>query len=217
MIGSDNATFHASNPLDWNLTVPHDNWVQPWTITGGNLVLNQIQFMPGCSASLGNFVSPGIEAGKFYQIEITFGVNLAGGPLIVSLNGNYTSFSTAASTVILVLRAGNITPPNLLGGLWITTAPAAGVTGTITDIQVTLFAGQYGVLGDLNASTTGQNALVYTDSYTQEVKYFSYQTASFTDVLVDSATVENTKEPLVLKDDDGSATSEISPIIYSFF
>ena len=215
LIGSDNATFHATNDIDWNLTVPHDNWVQPWTITGGNLVLNQIQFMPGCSASLGNFVSPGIEAGKFYQIEITFGVNLAGGPLIVSLNGNYTSFSTAASTVILVLRAGNITPPNLLGGLWITTAPAAGVTGTITDIQVTLFAGQYGVLGDLNASTTGQNALVYTDSYTQEVKYFSYQTASFTDVLVDSATVENTKEPLVLKDDDGSATSEISPIIYS--
>jgi len=215
LIGSDNATFHATNDIDWNLTVPHDNWTQPWTITGGNLVLSQIQFTPGCSASLGNFVSPGIEAGKFYQIEITFGVNLAGGSLTVSLNGNITNFSTAAGTVILVLRAGNITPPNLSGGLSITTPPAAGVTATISAIQVTLFAGQYGVLGDLNASTTGQNALVYTDSYTREVKYFSYQTASFTDVLVDSATVENTKEPLVLKDDDGSTTSEISPIIYS--
>jgi len=215
LIGTDNATFHASNPLDWNLTAPNNNWTQPWTITGGNLVLSQIQFTPGCSASLGTFVSPGIEGGKFYQIQITFGVNLSGGSLIVSLNGNYTSFSTAATTVTLVLRAGNIAPPNLLGGLWITTPPTAGVTATIGAISVKLFSGQYGALGDLNASTTGQNALVYTDSYSRLVKYFSYQTASFTDVLVDSSTVENTKEPLELKDDDGTATSEISPIIYS--
>ena len=38
---------------------------------------------------------------------------------------------------------------------------------------------------------------------------------AFGDILVDSATDGNLKEALVLKDDNGSVTSEISPIIYS--
>ena len=51
--------------------------------------------------------------------------------------------------------------------------------------------------------------------FAQKVKYFSYEMGAFGDILVDSATDGNLKEALVLKDDNGSVTSEISPIIYS--
>lgn len=218
LIGSDDATFHASNPLNWQFHLPNIAWTQPWTITGGNLVLNATSFAGGSSVFLGTFTSPGIIPNNLYQVKITFSADLNTGNLAIILNGKVQAFQASdidSNVATIICTAGTIGYPNHLGGLWITSLGSIGQTATITDISLKLHVHQYGNLGDLNASTTSQHALVYTDSYTQKVKYFSYEMGTFTDILVDSATVENTKEPLVLKDDDGAVTSEISPIIYS--
>ena len=219
LVNANNATFHASNPIDWQFHKPNPNWTQPWTITGGNLALTTANnFAPGCAVYLGTFETPGITSGKLYQIKINFGSDLSGGDILISLNGQTTILSPSdisSNSATIVLRAGNVEYPSVLGGLWFISPGVSGVTATISDISLRLHSAQYGALNDLNASTTSQNALIYTDSYDQKVKYFSYEMGAFGDILVDSATDGNLKEALVLKDDNGSVTSEISPIIYS--
>ena len=215
LLNTNNHQLDAPN--DWQFHKPNPNWTQPWTITGGELVLTTANnFAPGCAAYLGTFETPGITSGKLYRLTLDFSANLTGGDIIISLNGQNTIISpTGASSISVVIRAGNVEYPSVLGGLWLITPGLAGITATITDVTLVLHPAQYGTLNDLNASTTSQNALIYTDSYDQKVKYFSYEMGAFGDILVDSATDGNLKGALVLKDDNGSATSEISPIIYS--
>jgi hypothetical protein len=215
LLNTNNHQLDAPN--DWQFHKPNPNWTQPWTITGGELVLTTANnFAPGCAAYLGTFETPGITSGKLYRLTLDFSANLTGGDIIISLNGQNTIISpTGASSISVVIRAGNVEYPSVLGGLWLITPGLAGITATITDVTLVLHPAQYGTLNNLNASTTSQNALIYTDSYDQKVKYFSYEMGAFGDILVDSATDGNLKEALVLKDDNGSVTSEISPIIYS--
>ena len=215
LLNTNNHQLDAPN--DWQFHKPNPNFTQPWNITGGELVLTTANnFAPGCAAYLGTFETPGITSGKLYRLTLDFSANLTGGDIIISLNGQNTIISpTGASSISVVIRAGNVEYPSVLGGLWLITPGLAGITATITDVTLVLHPAQYGTLNDLNASTTSQNALIYTDSYNQKVKYFSYEMGAFGDILVDSATDGNLKEALVLKDDNGSVTSEISPIIYS--
>ena len=224
LFSTADAAFDYSEGLNWTVENPAPAiFPDAWTITtdgSDTLVLDSsgATNIP-MKVTNHNFTSALVD-NEFYLLKITFSSDLANGNLNVSLNGRGHTLTPAdvdSNIIYKILKTGSASEAAPEGGLSILNVPSSttATTATITAISLTVANFSFGSEDDTLSDNLGENVLMYADAGTNKVKYFSYDNGALIEIMIDSATIENEKEVLVLKDDDGSATTEISPIIYS--
>tara|TARA_R100001463_G_scaffold6332_3_gene20861 strand:- start:6337 stop:11367 length:5031 start_codon:yes stop_codon:yes gene_type:complete len=214
-----------------NWTLGGTSGTNAWGITGNDLVLTantglvsgnpHYIYQPSSSMA----TSSELEAGGLYTLKITFdaSANLSAGKSFDVLFGSFQPCATinqsdissidGEDVVYKTIKAGSAV--QILGLLFATTDGTMGATAEITEISLKRFAVSWGSSDNWTNDTINDSSIFLYNSYDESIDQFNYTTKAWHQVMKESTTDANTLEPLILLDDDSSATVEIKPIMYA--
>ena len=198
-----------------------------WGITGNDLVLTANTGLPSGGGhyiyqTSGSMATASeIEAGGLYILKVTFdgSANLTAGKSFDVYFGDLQPCATinqsdiSSNVVYKTIKAGSAI--QYIGLMFATTSGTIGATAEITEVSLKRFAVSWGQSENWTDDTINDSSIFVYNAHDESIDQFNYTTKAWHQVMKESATDANTLEPLILLDDDGSATVEIKPIMYA--